>query len=58
MAHSKPLADTVVKGNTSLDEALAIMRQDLDRASSSEAKFERLRNDAPDLAEQVEQGEH
>jgi len=50
---ARDLAESVVKGSISLDEALAQVEERKQQASSTEAKLERLQKDAPDLAARV-----
>ena len=55
LAFSRPLAETVIKGS-SLDEAVAKMKASLSSLSSEEVKKQRLRAEAPDLADAVAEG--
>lgn len=49
--HAPDLADGVVSGATSLDEAYKVARERKGAAESTDARMDRLRADAPDLAE-------
>jgi hypothetical protein len=51
--HSQALLDDVIADRTPLDKALAQVKDEQARASSTEAKTERLRAAAPDLADLV-----
>jgi ParB/Sulfiredoxin domain len=53
LRHSRSLAESVLKGITPLDAALAKVRQEQQFQQSDEAKLARLQKAAPDLAEQV-----
>jgi hypothetical protein len=53
LRHSRDLAEGVIKGSISLDEALAKVEEQKQQASSAEARLERLRAAAPDLAARV-----
>ena len=54
--HSLPLAESVLKGSISLDEALEQVEEARRQANSAEAKLERLHLAAPDLAERFMEG--
>ena len=49
LAYSRPMAEEIARGNRSLDEALAAVKEEQTRANGVEAKRERLRKGAPDL---------
>jgi hypothetical protein len=49
--HSRDLADSVIKGSISLDEALAKVEELKQQANSTEAKQKRLQKDAPRLSQ-------
>lgn len=51
--HSRSLAESVLKGITPLDMALATVKEEQQFQQSDEAKLARLRESAPDLAEKV-----
>jgi hypothetical protein len=51
--HSRALAESVVKGITPLDAALAKVREEQQLENSDEAQLARLQQSAPDLADQV-----
>jgi hypothetical protein len=51
--HSRALAEAVLKNTTPLDQALVIVKQEQQYHQSDEAKLDRLRKTAPDLADQV-----
>jgi hypothetical protein len=51
--HSRSLAESVLKGPISLNDALETVKQEQQFQQSDEAKLNRLRESAPDLAEQV-----
>jgi ParB-like chromosome segregation protein Spo0J len=53
LTHAPDLADAVVFGVTSLNEAYEVARKSKEDAESSGARLARLRTDAPDLADQV-----
>ena len=53
---SRPMAEAVLKGVDSLDEALTKMQAQAAQASSKEAQFQQLRASAPDLADLVDEG--
>jgi len=53
LRHSQDLAQNVVKGLISLDDALDVVEQAKQQANSKEAKIKRLQNTAPDLASRV-----
>jgi ParB-like nuclease domain len=53
MRHSRKLAEDVIKGSATLDEALEVVKDQQQKASSQKAKLERLRKGAPDLADRV-----
>jgi len=54
LRHSRSLAESVVKGITPLDQALATVKQAEQYQQSNGAKLTRLRESAPDLAEPIE----
>jgi hypothetical protein len=54
LRHSRDLAESVVKGSISLDEALAQVEELKQQANSTEPKLAQLRTAAPDLAARVE----
>lgn len=56
LRHSKTLADGVLKNTITLDKALETVNHEKDRLHSAEAQMKRLRADAPDLADQVDEG--
>jgi hypothetical protein len=51
--HSRTLAESVIRGTTPLDTALVKVKEEQQFQHSDEAKLDRLRQAAPDLAEQV-----
>jgi hypothetical protein len=53
LRHSRSLAESVLKGITPLNDALATIKQEQQYQSSDEAKLARLQKSAPDLADQV-----
>jgi hypothetical protein len=53
LRHSRSLAESVLKGITPLNDALATMKQQEQYQQSDEAKLTRLQQSAPDLAEMV-----
>jgi hypothetical protein len=53
LKYSRPLAQEVMSGDTPLNEAVEIVRQHEQRFNSKEAQLERLRSQAPDLADLV-----
>lgn len=53
LRHSRKLAEDVIKGTTPLDEALGIVKDEFQEASSKEAKMLRLQKYAPDLGDRV-----
>jgi hypothetical protein len=53
LAFSQPLAQDVLKGTLSIDEALKTVTQERLRSEGAEAQMERLRKSAPDLADLV-----
>ena len=53
LRYSRPLAESVLKGITTLDDALAKVKAEQQYQSSDESKLARLQKSAPDLAEQV-----
>jgi ParB-like nuclease domain len=53
LRHSRPLAEAVLKGTISLNDALAKVKEQEQYQQSDEAKLTRLQTSAPDLAEQV-----
>lgn len=55
LRHSHKLAEAVIKGTISLDEALETVKEEERRLESSEVQIARLRTIAPDLADQVDE---
>jgi hypothetical protein len=55
LRYSRDLADSVIKGSISLDEALAKVEELRRQADSTEARLARLQAAAPDLAARVEE---
>lgn len=54
--HSRKLADAVLQGVTPLDQALEQVQVEEGRIISADAQLKRLQADAPDLADQVDEG--
>jgi hypothetical protein len=53
LAHSRALAGEVIGDRMPLDSAIKQMQREREASSSIEAKMDRLREQAPDLAQQV-----
>jgi hypothetical protein len=53
LEHSENLADSVIKGTLSLDEALDRVKKEQERSDSDEAKLSELRECAPDLHDRI-----
>jgi hypothetical protein len=56
LRYSKPLADAVIRGTKSLDEALEIVKKAQEREKSDEENLAVLRKEAADLADLVDEG--
>ena len=55
--HAPDLADSVITGAMGLDEAYKIARENKEKAEGVEAQLARLRNEDPELADKVIEGE-
>jgi hypothetical protein len=55
--HAPDLADSVITGAMSLDEAYKIARENKEKAEGVEAQLARLRGEDPELADKVVEGE-
>lgn len=55
LRHSEKLAKAVLQGVTPLDQALEEIKAEENKLNSSEAQLKRLRDAAPDLADQVDE---
>jgi hypothetical protein len=51
--HSRDLAESVLRGVTPFDDALATIKEEQQRFSSTAAKLERIQAAAPDLADRI-----
>jgi hypothetical protein len=54
LRYSRPMAESVLKGVISFDEALEMIRQQQQRAESAEARLQSLKTEAPELAARVD----
>jgi len=55
LAYSRPMAEEVVKGNRSLDDAIKSVKEEQQRANGIDARRARLQKNAPDLFALVEE---